>query len=87
MFGIWQFMHKPQIKWYFFFLSIFFFSFQDRVILGTDYPFPLGEVTGFGSAHPGKVIEECNQFDDKLRQKLLFENGMSFLGLNSQDYI
>ena len=64
-----------------------FFSFQDRVILGTDYPFPLGEVTGFGGAHPGKVIEECDQFDDKLRQKLLFENGMSFLGLNSQDYI
>ena len=84
-------MRKPQIKWdfffFFFFQTFFQISFQDRVILGTDYPFPLGEVTGFGGAHPGKVIEECDQFDDKLRQKLLFENGMSFLGLNSQDYI
>ena len=80
-------MHEPHIKWEGFFFFKLFFSFQDRVILGTDYPFPLGEVTGFGGAHPGKVIEECDRFDDKLRQKLLFENGMSFLGLNSQDYI
>ena len=56
-------------------------------MLGTDYPFPLGEVTGFNNATPGKVIEECSHFDQKLRQKLLFDNGMNFLGLNPQDYM
>ena len=37
--------------------------FQDRVILGTDYPFPLGEVL-IADAYPGKVIKESNFSND-----------------------
>jgi aminocarboxymuconate-semialdehyde decarboxylase len=55
--------------------------------LGTDYPFPLGEVTGYADAYPGKAILESKEFDDKLKEKLLFDNGMKFLGLNPQDYV
>ena len=36
-----------------------FVPFQDRVILGTDYPFPLGEVL-IADAYPGKVIKESS---------------------------
>lgn len=31
--------------------------FQDKVLLGTDYPFPLGEL------EPGKLIESIEEFD------------------------
>lgn len=56
------------------------------MILGTDYPFPLGEVHGYGGSRPGKVIDDCHSFDDKVKRKLFFENGMEFLGLDARDY-
>ena len=59
---------------------------QDRVILGTDYPFPLGEVHGFAGAYPGKVIQEM-KYDEKLKKKLLFDNAMEFLGLDSAQFV
>ena len=54
--------------------------------MGTDYPFPLGEVTGYADAYPGKTIEDCDMIDENVKQKLLFENGMKFLGLDSSQY-
>ena len=39
----------------------FFFFFQENVILGSDYPFPLGE------HHPGKLIEDVYKDDLELR--------------------
>ena len=33
--------------------------FQDRVMLGTDYPFPLGEVL-ISDTYPGKVVQEAD---------------------------
>jgi len=30
-------------------------------MLGSDYPFPLGEL------HPGKLIESIDEFDEKLK--------------------
>jgi len=54
-------------------------------MLGTDYPFPLGEVTGFAGAFPGKTICEVYQ-DDSLRKKLLFDNAMTFLNLDPNMY-
>jgi len=59
---------------------------EDRIILGTDYPFPLGEVTGYADAYPGKAIEDCDMIDENVKQKLLFENGMKFLGLDPSQY-
>lgn len=38
-----------------------FFYCQDKVILGTDYPFPLGEL------EPGKLIDSMEDFDNKLK--------------------
>lgn len=35
-------------------------------MLGTDYPFPLGEL------EPGTLIESMDEFDDKLKVNMLF---------------
>jgi aminocarboxymuconate-semialdehyde decarboxylase len=45
----------------------------DKICLGSDYPFPLGE------HHPGKLIE-THISDAGLREKLLFKNAMAWLG-------
>ena len=42
------------------FLFLFVFFFQENVILGSDYPFPLGE------HHPGKLIEDVYKDDLEL---------------------
>ena len=42
-------------------MCIFFFLFQKNVILGSDYPFPLGE------HHPGNLIEDVYKDDLELR--------------------
>ena len=47
---------------------------EDKICLGSDYPFPLGE------QHPGKLIEEMN-FNKELNEKLLFKNAQDWLGL------
>ncbi len=46
----------------------------DKICLGSDYPFPLGE------QHPGKLIEEMN-FEKDLQGKLLFKNAQEWLGI------
>eukprot|EP00118_Oscarella_pearsei_P025101 m.307512 g.307512 ORF g.307512 m.307512 type:complete len:363 (+) comp42378_c0_seq1:125-1213(+) len=52
---------------------------EDNVVLGSDYPFPLGE------HHPGKLIESVD-FNDKLKDKLLAQNAVDFLGLDRKKY-
>ncbi|XP_069111330.1 2-amino-3-carboxymuconate-6-semialdehyde decarboxylase-like isoform X2 [Argopecten irradians] len=52
---------------------------EDKVMLGSDYPFPLGE------HHPGKLIEEM-KFDDTLKDNLLAGNACEFLGLDRKKY-
>lgn len=47
---------------------------EDKISLGTDYPFPLGENT------PGELIKSCN-FDIKIQEKLLRQNALSWLGM------
>lgn len=47
---------------------------EDKVCLGSDYPFPLGEW------HPGQLIEEHIQ-EEELKQKLLVQNSLDFLNL------
>ena len=41
--------------------NVHVFLFQDKVMLGTDYPFPLGEL------QPGSLIESMDEFDDTLK--------------------
>lgn len=46
---------------------------HDKVCMGSDYPFPLGE------HHPGKLIESMS-YTQELKHKLLYENAMAWLG-------
>jgi aminocarboxymuconate-semialdehyde decarboxylase len=47
----------------------------DRVALGTDYPFPLGEL------EPGKLIESLTELSDTQRRRLLAGTALEFLGM------
>jgi aminocarboxymuconate-semialdehyde decarboxylase len=47
---------------------------EDNVVLGSDYPFPLGE------QEPGKMIELMLELDRKVKDKLLFKNALRWLG-------
>ncbi len=45
---------------------------EDKICMGSDYPFPLGE------HHPGKLIEDMG-FDQQLKNKLLYGNANDWL--------
>ncbi|XP_057600300.1 2-amino-3-carboxymuconate-6-semialdehyde decarboxylase isoform X2 [Hippopotamus amphibius kiboko] len=53
---------------------------KDKVILGTDYPFPLGEL------EPGKLIESMEEFDPETKDKLKAGNALEFLGLERKQF-
>jgi aminocarboxymuconate-semialdehyde decarboxylase len=53
---------------------------EDKVCLGTDYPFPLGEL------EPGSLIHSMDYSNQK-KGKLLGENAMEWLGLRKEDFI
>lgn len=48
---------------------------EDRIVLGSDYPFPLGE------EFPGSLIESMNEMNQVVKEKLLWKNAAEFLGL------
>ncbi|NRA45159.1 MAG: amidohydrolase [Oligoflexales bacterium] len=52
----------------------------DRIMLGSDYPFPLGE------AHPGSLIKSCD-FDHETRDKLLHGSALEFLGVSPERFL
>jgi aminocarboxymuconate-semialdehyde decarboxylase len=52
---------------------------EDKVCLGTDYPFPLGEL------EPGKLIKSAN-LNEKIKSKLLSENALDWLGMKKSDF-
>src|SRR5437764_7906242 len=49
----------------------------ERVALGSDYPFPLGE------PHPGKLIESIKELSSQDRMQLLSGTAREFLGMDS----
>ncbi len=53
---------------------------EDFVALGTDYPFPLGEL------EPGKLIKSM-PYSDKLKGKLLANNALNWLGMNKSQFM
>lgn len=53
---------------------------KDKVALGTDYPFPLGEL------EPGKLIEGM-PWDTETKEKLLSGNALNWLGLSKQNFL
>lgn len=52
----------------------------DKVALGTDYPFPLGELI------PGKLIESMG-FDDNVKEKLLNGTALQWLNLKKEMFL
>jgi len=50
---------------------------HDKICMGSDYPFPLGE------HHPGKLIESTN-YSKEIKDNLLHKNALDWLGLESQ---
>lgn len=48
---------------------------EDRVVMGSDYPFPLGE------HYPGKLIESMNELNVHVKEKLLWKNAAEFIGI------
>jgi aminocarboxymuconate-semialdehyde decarboxylase len=52
---------------------------SNRIALGSDYPFPLGE------HHPGKMIEEM-QLDKRATSNLLADSALEWLALDRQDF-
>ncbi len=49
---------------------------SNRIALGSDYPFPLGE------SEPGKLIESMGDLDAKTKAQLLSGTALEFLGLD-----
>jgi aminocarboxymuconate-semialdehyde decarboxylase len=50
---------------------------EDKVCLGSDYPFPLGEHS------PGSLIESM-KFNPDVQNKLLFQNAIEWLGIQQE---
>jgi len=53
---------------------------EHRVVLGTDYPFPLGEL------QPGKVVEESKTLTEKQKEEILWTNAFEMLNLDINAY-
>ena len=52
---------------------------SERVYLGSDYPFPLGEIP------PGSIIEGMKDLDENTKQRLLSGTALEFMGLKESD--
>jgi aminocarboxymuconate-semialdehyde decarboxylase len=52
----------------------------DKISLGTDYPFPLGEL------EPGKLIENI-PYTDEIKARMLGLNALEWLGLSKESFI
>jgi len=52
----------------------------DRIALGSDYPFPLGETS------PGKLIESMN-FNDRIKEQLLSGAALEWLNLKKEMFL
>jgi len=49
---------------------------SDKIVLGSDYPFPLGE------PQPGKIIESNPFFSETEKEKILYHNALDWLNLS-----
>ena len=53
---------------------------NERVLLGSDYPFPLGETP------PGKVLDELADLGDDIHARVRGKNALAFLGLDPRRF-
>lgn len=54
---------------------------NNRIILGSDYPFPLGE------QEPGKIVLESSLLDQETKARILSFNAFEFLNMKPEDYL
>jgi aminocarboxymuconate-semialdehyde decarboxylase len=54
---------------------------KEKICLGTDYPFPLGE------QEPGKLIEETFPNDKETKEWLFSKAALNWLGMKKEDFI
>lgn len=54
---------------------------EGHVVLGSDYPFPLGE------AAPGQLIESMDELSPGTKEKLLTTNAFAWLGLEKEIFV
>ncbi|SEK40425.1 aminocarboxymuconate-semialdehyde decarboxylase [Stigmatella aurantiaca] len=52
----------------------------EKVALGSDYPFPLGE------ERPGTLLESLTELDAATRERLLWRNALEWLGRTREDF-
>lgn len=52
---------------------------EDKVLLGSDYPFPLGE------HRPGELINSMNDVSQAGKAKMLYKNALTWLGMAEHD--
>ncbi len=57
---------------------------HDRVCLGSDYPFPLGEVPPWSPGGPGSMVEGMESLSEEHKAKILWANALEFLGLQDR---
>jgi aminocarboxymuconate-semialdehyde decarboxylase len=53
----------------------------ERIALGSDYPFPLGE------HHPGKLIESMDDLSMETKERLLSGTALEFLGITKEAFL
>ncbi|RCN36513.1 amidohydrolase family protein [Ancylostoma caninum] len=51
---------------------------KDKIVLGTDYPFPLGEL------EVGKVVEDYDSFSETDKNQLLWKSAIDMFGLSEE---
>ena len=51
-----------------------------NIVLGSDYPFPLGE------EYPGKLVETSQDLTPDQKQDILARNALRFLGIDESDF-
>ena len=62
---------------------------EDKVCLGTDYPFPLGEYSaesGGTDYVPGRLIDGM-EWTDERRRRVLGGNALEWLGLTDDKFL
>jgi aminocarboxymuconate-semialdehyde decarboxylase len=52
----------------------------EKVALGSDYPFPLGE------DRPGTLIESLTDVEPSTRERLLWRNALEWLGRSREEF-
>eukprot|EP00457_Paulinella_chromatophora_P007657 gb/GEZN01007681.1/.p1 GENE.gb/GEZN01007681.1/~~gb/GEZN01007681.1/.p1 ORF type:complete len:434 (+),score=78.00 gb/GEZN01007681.1/:37-1338(+) len=54
---------------------------KNRVLLGSDYPFPLGEHL------PGSLVESLKELTDEEKEQILWHNGLEFMGVKEEHFL